>query len=107
MQSSIFSQHRSSSSHLGCPPPSNSPFAKKYQEYGWYLVPAIGLGSMLWGVLWWGGIKGLEWSRRRTLRVRRTPFIQSDGQGGYVQKAELVEHEWETETKGDYESGHS
>jgi hypothetical protein len=36
--------------------------------------------------------------------VARTPYIERDEDGGYVQKAELVEHEWITVVKKDYES---
>lgn len=49
----------------------------------------------------------MEWSRRRKLIVTRTPYIERDEDGAYIQKAELVEHEWLTVVKNDYESGHS
>ena len=65
------------------------------------------MSSLLWGAGWWLGIKGVEWSRRRQLVVSRTPYIERDEDGNFVQKAELVEHEWLTVTKHDYESGHS
>jgi hypothetical protein len=89
------------------PPASDSPFHQKYEGYAWYIVPTIGMSSLLWGAVWWLGIKGTEWSRRRELVVSRTPYIERDEDGGYVQKAELVEHEWITQVKHDFESGHS
>jgi amino acid transporter len=89
------------------PPASGSTFGVDIQGYAWYIVPTIGISSILWGVVWWFGLKGLEWQRRRQLVVTRTPYIERDEDGGYVQKAELVEHDWITNTKNDYESGHS
>jgi hypothetical protein len=88
-------------------PAADGPFSKKIQTYSWFIVPAIGMSSLLWGVAWWIGIRCIGWSRRRKLAVSRTPYIERDEDGGYVQKAELVEHEWVTDTKHDYESGHS
>ncbi|KAH0556312.1 hypothetical protein GP486_005760 [Trichoglossum hirsutum] len=75
-------------------PTKGSPYVKDIVGYWWFLVPAIGLSSLLWGMVWWLGLKGIEWNRRRRLDVRRTPYIEKDGDGNYVQKVELVEHEW-------------
>jgi amino acid transporter len=85
-------------------PSSDSTFAKKMQGYAWYLLPTIGLSSLLWGVFWWLGLKTIERNRRRKLVVTRTPYIERDDDGSYVQKAELVEHEWLTVVKSDIES---
>lgn len=80
----------------------DSTFSFNIIGYPWYIVPTIGISSLLWGVVWWFGIKGLEWQRWRKLIVTRTPYVVQDQDGHYVQKAELVEHEWQTARTHDY-----
>ncbi|KAK3059302.1 hypothetical protein LTS18_011172, partial [Coniosporium uncinatum] len=65
-------------------------------EYPWYLVPTIGLSSLLWGMVWWLGLKGSMRYRQKNLVVHRMPFIVQDeeDEGQWVQKAEIVDHEW-------------
>jgi len=65
-------------------------------SYPWYLVPTIGLSSLLWGMVWWLGLKGSMRYRQKSLVVHRTPFIVQDeeDEGQWVQKAEIVDHEW-------------
>jgi amino acid transporter len=89
------------------PPNKGSAYSANIQGYAWYVVPTIGISSLLWGLVWWFGLRGLQWHRRRQLVVTRTPYIERDEDGGYVQKAELVEHEWVSSVKNDYESGNS
>lgn len=84
------------------PPMEDSTFSFNIIGYPWYIVPTIGISSLLWGVVWWFGIKGLEWQRWRKLIVTRTPYVVQDQDGHYVQKAELVEHEWQTARTHDY-----
>jgi amino acid transporter len=86
------------------PPNSASVYSANIQGYAWYVVPTLGLSSLLWGVCWWFGLKWLQWQRRRVLVVTRTPYIEKDEDGNYVQKAELVEHEWFTVVRSDAES---
>ncbi|KAF2417528.1 hypothetical protein EJ08DRAFT_80031 [Tothia fuscella] len=82
-------------------PPGSSPFSQKNQGYVWYLLPTIGLSSLLWGVMWWFGLKGFQWSLRKKLVVTRTAYIEKDCDGNYVQKAELVEHDWVMNVRSD------
>lgn len=74
-------------------PAANSAFSDKVTEYMWFLVPAIGLSSLLWGVVWWFGLELGQWKGRYRIVVTRTPFLDRDSEGDYVQKVELVEHE--------------
>jgi hypothetical protein len=63
------------------------------QNYPWWIVPVIGLSSLLFGVVWWYGLQIVQWMGRWRLNVRRTPYIERDEDGNYVQKVELVNHE--------------
>jgi amino acid transporter len=74
-------------------PATNSAFSDKVTEYMWFLVPAIGISSLLWGVVWWFGLELKQWHGRYRIGVMRTPFLERDSDGNYVQKVELVEHE--------------
>lgn len=73
-------------------PARDSPYVKEVLGYAWFLLPTIGLSSLLWGIIWWLGLKGIERNRRWKLDVRRVPYVERDKDGNYVQKAELVEH---------------
>ena len=72
--------------------------------YAWFVLPTIGLSCLLLGVGWWLGLIGIQWHRRRKLVVTRTPYIEKVGEGEYVQKAELVEHDWIPDTISDSDS---
>ncbi|KAF2232477.1 hypothetical protein EV356DRAFT_534588 [Viridothelium virens] len=85
-------------------PSKDSAYTSSKQGYPWYVLPTVGLSCLLLGVAWWTGLKGVEWHRRRTLVVSRTPYIERVSEGEYVQKAELVEHEWIPDTIGDSDS---
>jgi amino acid transporter len=74
------------------PPPMDSIFAESTTGYSWVLVPAIGLTSLLWGVLWWFGLEFVQWRGRFRIFVTRTPYLVKDADGNYIQKVELVEH---------------
>jgi amino acid transporter len=75
------------------PPTAGSPYEKHIQGYPWWVLPTVGLSSLLWGVVWYGGLKAILWKRRETLQVTRTPYIERDQDGHHIQTAELVEHE--------------
>ena len=85
-------------------PAAKSAYTREILGYEWWVLPMVGLSSLLWGVIWWFGLKGVEWHRRRKLVVTRTPYIEKDSDGSYVQKAELVEHEWVPDIKSDSDS---
>jgi amino acid transporter len=74
-------------------PANTSPFAEKVTQYAWFLVPAIGLSTLLWGVVWWFGLELVQWKGKFRIQVSRTPYLEEDAEGNYVQRVELVEHE--------------
>jgi hypothetical protein len=86
------------------PPFLDSPYAKAIQGYPWWILPTVGLSSMLWGVIWWFRLKIELIRRKRKLIVKRTPFLEKDEAGNYVQTAELVERRWLIHVKSDLES---
>ena len=77
-------------------PADDSPFS--YGNNGnlqWYTVPAIGITSLLWGVVWWAGLHCIMWKRGQQLIVTRTPYCEKDGQDGeWVMKYEIIDHVW-------------
>jgi Amino acid permease len=74
------------------PPALNSPFAAKIEGYPWWVLPTVGLASLLLGVIWWGGLQFSFWSRTIRLIVSRTPVLDTDKYGDEVVIAELIEH---------------
>lgn len=52
----------------------------------WYVVPVIGMSSIFWGVIWYGGLKLVERSKGEILDVSR--------------EATLEEHEWPKARRG-------
>jgi amino acid transporter len=55
--------------------------------------PLTGWAVTLLGVVWWLGLRFIQWKGRWELLVRRVPYIEIDHQGEPIQKAEFVEHE--------------
>ncbi|KAF1814073.1 hypothetical protein P152DRAFT_481226 [Eremomyces bilateralis CBS 781.70] len=62
----------------------------------WFIVPTVGISALTWGLIWFLGLKVVMWSVGRELNVTRTPIIVPDIDSQWVQKAELIEHEWHT-----------
>ena len=64
-------------------------------SYPYFLVPVIGLSTILWGTAWWVGLKLIERWRGQTLRVERKPHVvQDEEEGEYVMKYETIRHVW-------------
>lgn len=69
----------------------------------WYAVPTIGLSTPLWGLIWYGGLKVVEWHRGETLKLRRVATIKefkwsSRWRSGseWVMTSEVIKREWTT-----------
>jgi hypothetical protein len=64
-------------------------------SYPYYLVPAIGLSALLWGAVWWGGMKlYMRWAGLK-LKVTRWPYIQQEEENGeWTVRYEIVKHRW-------------
>ena len=75
------------------PLPPSSPFSQAVHGYSPYLVCGIGLSSVTWGMIWWAVLMWREWKGRWMLKTRRTPYVEPDGDGGWVQRVEVVDHE--------------
>jgi len=59
----------------------------------YWVGPMVGWAAPLVGVMWWLGLGFVQWRGRWRLEVTRTPYIEVDGAGEFVQMAEIVEHE--------------
>jgi amino acid transporter len=76
------------------PPSTGSPYSYERSHIQWYIVPAIGLSSLLWGIAWFCGLELVLLQRRERLIVVRTPLIveDPDQEGKYIMKSEVVTH---------------
>jgi hypothetical protein len=64
-------------------------------HYKWYLVPSIGLSTLLWGILWYAGLKLTMHFKGQDLIVSCKPYILQDEENGeWVMKYEIVQHMW-------------
>jgi hypothetical protein len=61
----------------------------------WYIVPTVGLSSLLLGVIYFSGLHCVMWYKGRQLVVERWPIIVMDRDGEYIQTKEIVDFEWE------------
>lgn len=65
-----------------------------------YVVPTIGLSSVLWGVVWWLGLQLVMKQRGQRLVVTRTPFCdKGDDKGEWVLKYEIIDHVWRADSE--------
>lgn len=58
----------------------------------WWIGPFVGWASLGLGVLWWLGLRFIQWHGRWELEIRRMPVVEIDADGQAIQRAELVEH---------------
>jgi amino acid transporter len=79
-------------------PSEGSPFSRANSNIEWYIIPAIGLSSLAWGVCWYLGLRLDLWLKREELKVRRVPVIVQDDEDPdqWVQECELIDHERRT-----------
>ena len=79
-------------------PSNGTPFSYAIGHIQWFIVPAIGLSTLTWGLIWFLGLHVVMWQKRKQLVVTRFPFIVQDLEdpGQWVQMSELVDHEWHT-----------
>lgn len=50
----------------------------------WYIVPTVGLSSLLLGVIYFSGLHCVMWYKGRQLAVERWPIIVMDRHGEYI-----------------------
>jgi hypothetical protein len=71
------------------------PSAALVENYPWYLVPAIGISTFFWGIIWYCGLQLVMHWRGQQLQVTRKPYIvQEEENGEWVMKYELIRHVW-------------
>ena len=79
-------------------PSDRTPYSYALGHIQWFIMPTIGLSTLAWGSIWYLGLKLVMLQKRKQLVVTRFPFIVQDEEdpGQWVQKSELVVHEWHT-----------
>jgi len=78
------------------PPDATSAFSTKGSGAQWYIVPVIGMSTLVWGVIWYFGIQLMSWKWQRRLVVTRIPniIVDPDDPGQHIMAAEVVDHAW-------------
>jgi hypothetical protein len=78
------------------PPDAASSFSTESTGVQWYIVPAIGISTLAWSVIWWLGLQVMGWKWQRRLEVTRVANIiaDADDEDQYIQVAEVVNHAW-------------
>ncbi|KAK5659666.1 hypothetical protein OQA88_874 [Cercophora sp. LCS_1] len=59
----------------------------------YWVAPLVGCLAPFVGLLWWFGLRFVQWQGRWRLEVSRKPYIEVDRDGEFVQRAEIVEHQ--------------
>jgi amino acid transporter len=87
-------------------PSAGSPYSRANSHLQWYVVPAIGLSALTWGMFWYGGLRLVMLKRMKELVVTRHALVVPDKKvpGQFIQKAEIVGHEWHTEVPSSHSS---
>ena len=80
------------------PPSKGSPYHVSVTGFHWYIAPVIGITGPLSGILYYWGLLAYERKSDKQLVVKRTPFWMKDPDcpPEYVQKAEVIDHVWQT-----------
>jgi len=77
------------------PPSAGSPFAKSATGIEWYVVPTVGLGSLILGYIYYIGFQYVvPRIKKKVLVVEREAVLVKE-RGEWVQAVELVEASWE------------
>ncbi|MCJ1448443.1 MAG: hypothetical protein MMC23_008958 [Stictis urceolatum] len=80
-------------------PGENSPWSYETTGVKWWILPTVGLSSLLWGPVWWACLRFNMWREGLELVVTRLPHIEQDEEDGeWVQRAELIDHVWQSRT---------
>jgi len=66
-----------------------------------FVVPTVGMSTIVWGVIWWLGLQLVMRQRGQRLVVTRHAYCdKSDEQGEWVLKYEIIDHVWKAESEG-------
>ena len=78
------------------PPSDTSPYSYAASKIKWFVLPAIGLTTPFWGVLWYLGLRLVMVKRGRKLVVERVPTTRlvKGEKDQYIMISETIEHNW-------------
>jgi len=72
----------------------DSRYHPKTLGYQTYIVAIVGLTSLLWGVVWWLGLRWYQRKNHLELVVTREPLLNEYEGGNWLQRVEMVTHNW-------------
>jgi amino acid transporter len=77
-------------------PADYSPYSYKNSHIQWFVIPTIGLSTLTWGLMWYGGLHLVMYRKMKDLVVTRLALVVPDNkvEGQFIQKAEIIRHEW-------------
>jgi amino acid transporter len=80
------------------PPAEGSPYGYSQSNIQWFIVPTIGLSTLIWGLIWFAGLHLVMYRRVEELVVTRVAVTVPDEkvQGQFRQDSEVVYREWHT-----------
>lgn len=80
------------------PPTEGSPYTYSQSHIQWFIVPTIGLSSLVWGLGWFAGLHLVMYRKVEKLFVTRVVVVVPDEkvQGQFRQYSEIVYREWHT-----------
>ena len=81
-------------------PSAGSPYSYEVSHIQWFVVPCIGLSTLVWGLVWWFGLHLVMLRKVKELVVTRVVVTVPDEElsGQYRQDSEVIYHEWHTKT---------
>jgi len=79
-------------------PAAGSPYSYELSHIQWFIVPTIGLSSLVWGIIWFFGLHLVMLKRAKELVVTRVVVAVPDKDlpGQFRQESEVIYHEWHT-----------
>jgi len=65
----------------------------------WYVVPTIGISTIVWGLVWWLGLQLVMRQRGQRLEVTRRAYCEMSDEGGeWVLAYEIIDHVWKADS---------
>ena len=64
------------------------------------MIATIGLSSLTWGLIWFGGLHLVMWKRGQQLIVTRVAYVEQDEEDGeWVMPSEVIDFAWLSRTR--------
>jgi amino acid transporter len=94
-------------------PSAGSPYSYEMGHVQWFIVPTIGLSTLIWGLIWFFGLHIVMRRKVKELVVTRVAVTVPDEElpGQFRQESEVIYHEWHTKVSSsrpslnDYDMG--